>query len=515
MSATDVLVLGGGLNGLVAAARLAKRGRKVLLLERRDTCGGLAAGAEFHPGHRTVGLLHDASEFRPSLISELSLEKHGLRLGDPYDVFAPLPGGRGLVLAHDPKRAREEIAAFSARDADAYVEYRRFLDRVGGFVRRLLESEPPGGADPSLSDLAGTGWALRRLGRDAMMELLRIGPMCVADWLREWFETEAIGATLAQPALFPSFAGPWSPATNALLLRHEVLRGRSPRGGPAALAAAVESSARALGVEIRTGTHVSAVRVESGRVTGVETGAGETLDARTILATCDPRTLFLERVPRRDLPPALVRRLETYRMRGTTAKVHLALSEPPRWAARPGESFEVVRVGETFDDQERAFDPVKYGRLPDRPMLEVLVANEADPDAAPEGCATLSVMVHAVPLEVRGEGGADDARSRLRQVVLARLEEAAPGLSASVAAAEVLLPSDLAERTGIAGGHLYHGEMALEQWIARPGPECARYATPVAGLFLGGGGAWPGGGLTGLPGALAADRVLAERSAPN
>lgn len=508
MSAPDVIVIGAGVNGLVAATRLARRGRRVLLLERRDACGGLAAGEEFHPGHRTVGVLHDTSEFRPALVAELELEKHGLELtAGPPDVFAPRGDGRVLRLIHDANAARDEIAAFSSRDADAYVEYRRFLDRIGGFVRRVLESEPPGGSDPSLADLAGTGWALRRLGRESMMELLRLGPMCVADWLREWFETELLGATLAQPALYPSFAGPWSPATNALLVRHESLVGRAARGGPAALAAALEAAARANGVEIRTGADVRTIRVEGGRITGVELERGEAVDAGIVLATCDPKTTLLRLVPRRHVPPTLARRMETYRARGTVAKVHLAVDGELRLAGRPDDAFEFARFGESFDDQERAFDPVKYGRLPGEPMMEVQVASVSDPSAAPAGATTLSVMVHAVPMGTAG--GMDEARAGIRDAVLRGLDRHVPGLSARVRGTEVLLPRDLEERHGVRGGQLYHGEMGLDQLLSRPAPECARYATPLRGLFLGGGGSWPGGGLTGLPGARSADRILA------
>lgn len=513
MSRVDVVVIGAGVNGLVAATLLAKRGKSVVLVERRDVAGGLAAGEEFHPGYRTVGVLHDASAFRPGLVRELDLERHGLkREASAPDVFAPETDGPGLRIAHDPAAAHAEIAAHSPRDADRYAEYRAFLARLGPFARGVLEASPPDPERTSKLTLARTGWALRRLGRRDMMELLRIGPMRVADWLNEWFETELLACALAVPSLLHGFVGPWSPGTNALLLRHEFLVGHPIRGGPAALVRALEASARAAGVEIRLGAEVSGMLLEKGAAAGVTMAAGEELASSAVLATCDPKTALLGLVPPAQRSPRLTRHIEGYRCAGSTAKVNLALSQPFRLASRPNEPMPgVVRIGATFDDQERAFDPVKYGELPSAPILEIIVPSETDPACAPAGHAVLSILVHAVPSEPSG-GWTDERRTELGNIVVRTLARYAPDLEASIVARDVATPADLARRYGVWGGHLMHGEHGLDQLLARPTPECAAGGTPWPGIRLGGSGSWPGGGVLGVPGALAAGSLVGSQS---
>jgi phytoene dehydrogenase-like protein len=333
--------------------------------------------------------------------------------------------------------------------------------------------------------------------------------MCVADWLNEWFETERLGCVLAGPALFHGFVGPWSPGTTALLARHEVTTGRAVRGGPAALVAALVRAADAVGVRTRPGTPVAAVRFEGGRVRGVALEGGEDVDAGAVVATCDPVSAILRLVPREERTPRLTRRMATYRCAGSTAVVNLALGAAPRFAGRPDLTASVVRTGATFDEQERAFDPAKYGHVGDAPLLEIHLASHVDASCAPAGGATVTVFAHAVPASPPG-GWTAELRERLGDAVQAALERCAPGTGASVKAREILAPPDLEERYGVSGGHLLHGEHGLDQLLARPVPECAS-GTPWPGFVLGGAGSWPGGGLTGAPGALAAARVREVR----
>jgi phytoene dehydrogenase-like protein len=508
-----VVVVGAGTNGLVAAARLAKRGRRVTVLERRSVAGGLAAGEEFARGYSHAGILHDTAGFRADLVRGLELERHGLELRPgPEPVFAPQRrGGPGLLLAHDPAEAESEIAAHSTEDAVAYRKYRAFLERLRPVGERLFASPPPdpGAADlGSLARIAGSGWALRRLGTDTLLEVLRLGPMAVADWLREWFRTELLGAVLAGPAVYHGFHGPWSPATNALLVRHELMATRAVRGGPAALAVALEKAVAAAGAEVRLGTAVDRIRVRGGRVVGVALAGGEEIDADAVIATCDPKTTFglLESGA---ASPGLHRRIDSYRQKGMTAKVHLAVNGPLRFACRPELEVERARTGETFDGIERAFDFAKYRRLSPRPVLDILVPTVADPSRAPEGRHVVSVLAHWAPRDLEA-GWTDASRDALGTAILNALGEVAPELPGAVEEIEVLTPADLEERFGLAGGHLLHGDHGLDQLLARPAPECAAHATPVPGLFVGGSGSWPGGGITGAPGALAADRVLAS-----
>jgi phytoene dehydrogenase-like protein len=507
----EVVVIGAGHNGLVAATLLARAGRRVVALERRDAVGGLAAGEEIHPGYRTAGLLHDTARLRPAVVEALDLERHGLVLGDaPPAVLVPTAAGRGLMLAHDPSAAAAEIATLSIADAERYRAYRGFLGRIGPFLRRLFDAAPPaldGGVRDALA-LAARGWGLRRLGRRDMTELLRIGPMPAADWLAEWFESDTLRAALAAPALAGSFTGPRSPGTTAALVRWETLAARPVAGGPQKLVDALEAAARSAGVEIRTGAAVTSIRVDGGAVQGVTLAGGETIDAPIVAASCDPRRTLLDLVGGRRLEPALEHRAEAYRARGTTARVCLALDRPLRFACRPDAEVEHARIGDRLDDLERAFDAVKYGRFSETPALDVWVPSVGDASRAPAGHAVVSMLVHFAPHDLRG-GWDDERRAALGDAAVASLARYAPDVTSSIVHRVVRTPADLAEEHGLTNGHVHHGEHALDQMIVRPFPGCARYRTPIDGLVLCGSGSHPGGGITGGPGLLAAREVLA------
>ncbi len=510
--AYDVAVIGAGHNGLAAAALLARRGRRVVVLERRQAVGGLAAGEEFHPGYRSAGVLHETAAVRPWAARLLGLAEHGLELRpEPPPVFVPERGGPGLLVWRDPEKAAAELGARSPRDAGRYREYRAFLERVGPVFRRWIDAPPADLARPGAGDLlrlAGTALRLRLLGREDMMEVLRIAPMCVADWLGEWFESEALKAALAGPAVGFDPAGPWSPGTNAALLLSEARAGAPVRGGSPALVAALERAARAAGAELRTGAEVERLEVANGRVGDLALVGGERLEARCVAASCDPKRLFLGLLP----PGRLGRRLEKdvvdYRARGTTAKIHLALAGSPEWAGRPGFEPERIRTGESVDELERAFDAVKYRRSSERPVLDIHVPSLESPGLAPPGHHVLSILVHCAPYALEG-GWSAEAKERLYEAAIGVLSDYAPGIRDLVVGREVLSPADLEERFGVSGGHLLHGEHALDQLFVRPVPGCARYATPIPGLYLCGGGSHPGGGLTCAPGALAARAILA------
>jgi phytoene dehydrogenase-like protein len=509
----DVVVIGSGPNGLVAAALLAKAGRRVVVVERRDVAGGIAAREEFHPGYRTAGLVHDASQLAPEVVEELALAAHGLELADgPPDLLLLEEEGPGFRLAHDPEAARAEIAARSPRDAESYARFREFLGKLAPLARRFLAGEPP---DPFATDLPGRlraardGLALRRLGRRTMLEVLRIPSMAAADWLSEWFESEALCAALAGPALLGSFAGPRSPASASLVLRRELLAGRVAAKGPGAIADALTAAARAHGAELRTASPAEAITVASGRARGVRLAGGETIEARAVVAACDPRTTFLALLPDASLPPRFAARLRAWRAEGTVAKVHLALRGPFAPSGRPG-TVARLRTGATLGALERAFEPMKYGRAAEAPALDVLVPTAFDESLAPPGHAVVSVLAHGVPYRLAG-GWSGEARERLAEVVVERLERAAPGTQGAIVGLEVLAPVDLETRWGLPSGHPDHGDQGLDQLLARPAPECAGHRTPIGGLFLGGMGSWPGGGVTGLPGRAAARAVLRTR----
>ncbi len=507
----DVVVIGAGHNGLTAAAFLAGKGRKVLVVEQRETVGGLAAGHEIHPGYRSTGVLQDTTGVRRWVVEGLGLEQHGLTFrASPPPVFVPELSGRGLELWRDPGAAAEELSHHSARDAERYREYRTFLARIAPVLRRLLDRPPPEIFEPGFGDLLALGrsaLSLRLLGKRDMMEVMRIAPMCVADYLGEWFESDLLKAALAGPAIATTWTGPWSPGTNLNLLLDEAGSAGPVKGGPQALITALESAAGALGVEIRTGTRVEGIELRGERVTGVRLEGGELIEANRVAASCDPKQVFLRLLPAGSSPRKSEQNIVNYRARGTTAKVDLALSSYPRLACRPDLTPAVIRTGENLDQLERAIDPVKYRQLSEQPVLDVEVPTIESPELAPAGHHVFSILVSSAPYNLEG-GWNDERKAELYRRVVSSLGRYAPDLEDAIVGSEVQSPADLETRYGITGGHLYHGEHSTDQLVVRPTPECARYRTPFAGLFLCGSGSHPGGGITCAPGALAARAML-------
>jgi len=519
----DAVVIGGGHNGLTAAALLAKAGRKVVLLERRPVLGGSSAREEFHAGYHTVGVHHDTACVRPEVVDNLNLKTHGLRFqARPPSVFAPQPpgGGPGLLLHDRPEDSAAEIGAHSSKDAARFARYRAFFARIKRFTGRVFAEPPPSPAPGASSTLRllGDALALRRLGRKDMAEVLRIGAMCVADWLNEWFECDLLKGLLAAPALHGEFAGPWSPGTNGNLVRREAAIAAVVSGGPAALIDALARAARANGVEIRTNAEAAAVRVSAGAVNGVTLTDGDTIDSPLVAASCDPKRTFLRLLAGGDIGMTLAHRIEKMRMRGTTAKVNLALSAPLRFDCRPDLQFEHARTAQTLNEIERAFDSAKYGAFSAAPALDICDVTAADSSSAPQGHRTVSIIAHYAPYELCG-GWTDESRARLGEAILAALERFAPDFRQLIVHHEVLTPADIESRYGLTGGQINHGEHGLDQLIVRPCPECAHYATPINGLYLCGSGSHPGGGLTCAPGALGANAILkparpARRTSP-
>jgi phytoene dehydrogenase-like protein len=510
VSGYDVIVIGAGHNGLTTAALLAKSGRKVLVIERRDVVGGLAASEEFHPGYRNAGLLHDTTGVRRHVVEELQLEKHGLRMRDHRpDVLALGSNGESLLVRGQTEPAASEIGRVSKKDEASYHEYRAFIDRIRPVLRQFLDRPPLDLVNVEtigLRDALGRALRLRRLGRRDMMELLRLPPMCVADWLDEWFETDLLKSALALPAVAGTFMGPRSPGSNMNLLLWEGAAGPGVVGGGPALVAALERAARAAGAEIRTGCAVESILADPGKIRGVVIEKGEEIHAPAIAASCDPKHTFLELLPAGAIPYRLAHRIRGFRTRGTTAQVILALNAQPAFAARPDERIEFARTGADLLEIERAFDAVKYRTIAERPILDIHVPTVAAPDLAPQGHAVVSILVHFVPQELEPSWN-EAERERLGDRVVAILDKHAPGVTSKIVAGEVLVPADLEDRYGTTGGHIHHGEHALDQLLIRPVPDCVRYATLLHGLYLCGSGSHPGGGLSCAPGSLAAAAI--------
>lgn len=505
---TDAIVIGAGQNGLAAAARLATAGKKVLVLERMDKIGGLCAPIEFHPGYKVPGILHDEGLIQPSTLQKLALERHGLELRDVPPIFLAEPAGKGILLHRDANAAEPELAARSRHDADAYKRYRAFFAKLRPLIADLMTSPPPPLSPKGAGDyweIAKKGLKLWRLGRHDTLELMRVAPMCVADFLNEQFETPLLVEGLAAPAVLATWAGPWSAGTNTNLILHEAAPGRQIKGGPAALIAALEKAARSAGAEIRMGAEVKRIRVEQGRAVGVTLASGETLDASLILATSDPKKVFLELIAPGTLPIHIEDEFRRIRMRGTAAKVHLALSAPLDLAARPGQYYEHIRIGGGhIDDLERAFDAIKYKEMSPKPHLEIRVPTVADPSLAPAGHHVVSILVSYAPHQING-GWTEKRKADLLEAVLKALEQHAPDVRKRIVGQEVLTPADIETRYALTGGQLHHGEPALDQMLVmRPTPSATAYATSVAGLVLGGSGSHGGSGVSPTAALLAA-----------
>jgi len=499
-----VIVIGGGQDGLAAAALLAKQGRHVVLVEARDVFGGRAAREEFHPGFFSPGLLHDTAGLRPALIDELRLVDHGLQLlqKEP-DVLAPADNGDAVL-----RRGHDTIsgASLSPGDSRGFDAWRSGVQQLTPFVSRMLDGPAPQTQPSGLGDLwelARTGLAMRKLGPATMTELLRIAPMCAHDWLDEHMQNDRLKALLAAPALGGTWLGTWSVGSAALLLMREATLGRSARGGPAAVTSALVTAAKAAGATLRSGTQVKRLVTSEGRASGVELTSGEILNGDAVLSTANPRRTLLELLGRAEVPGVLREHMTDWRVRGTTAALRLAVDGPVTFSGHDGPVAR-AHLADSLDFIERAFDAVKYDRISERPVLDVSVPSLLDPSLAPEGQHVVTILASFIP-HAHGKGWDDSQRHALLELLISTLQRAVPEIENHILAHELLTPVDLEQRYGLPGGQLHHGEPALDQLMhLRPDPECSRHVTPIPGLWLAGSGCHPGPGLPGSSGRLAA-----------
>ena len=524
----DAVVVGGGHNGLVTAAYLARAGLRAVVLERRETTGGAATTTELAPGARVPTLAHTVGRLRPSVVRELGLKRHGLRLVAPQvRAFAPSSDGPAVTLWDDVARTADGLRAASARDADAYAGFDRLVRSLGRFLAELAAATPPDIESPGIGDaLRGLslGRTFRGLGRADGRTILRVLPMAVADFVAESFETDALRAAIAWRGVQYTNMGPWSASTAAVLLADSAgtdggAAGQTvfAEGGPGALSEAIEAAARAAGAEIRTGVEVTAIRSTDGRATGVVTAGGDEIDARIVVSGVDPKRTLTGLADPVAVGPGLRWRAGNIRTPGAMSKVNLVLRGLPAFSAAAGDDERLLRgrilLVDGIDPMERAFDAAKYGRLPERPVLEATIPSLADPSlvaAAAPGTQVMSVMAQYTPYALR-DGTWDDRRDELGDLVVRTLDERAPGLAELVVAREVVTPLDLERDYGLTGGHPLHAEPGLDQWFLwRPLLGHARYRFGLDRLYLAGSGAHPGGGVTGQPGQNAAREILSD-----
>jgi phytoene dehydrogenase-like protein len=512
----DVVIIGGGHNGLVTAFYLAKAGFKPLVLERRPQTGGAAITEEFHPGFRGSILAHSAGPLRADIVRDMQLEKNGLRLIKPeVGVTALSPDGRALVLYSDIKKATEEISKFSAKDAAKYPEFQQSLEKIGRIISEVLSTTPPDIDNPSKGDLWSmlkTGRGIRNLGKKDMYRLLRWGPMAAADLAAEYFETELLRAVVAARGIFGTFLGPWSAGSSLVLLlraaadSHPAGSAWFAEGGMGAVTQTMATAAKQAGAEIRTGVEVIEVRVKDGTATSVVLSTGEEISATAIVSNADPKRTLLKLVDSTHLSPDFVMKLQHYRMPGTVAKVNLALSGLPKFNVLDGNTVALssrIHIG-----PERAFDESKYGEFSKQPYLEVAIPSLTDPSLAPAGQHVMSVYMQYAPFKLKNSDW-ETQRKALGQTVVKTLAQYAPGLPQLILTHQIITPRDLEDTYGLTGGHIFHGELALDQFFTmRPLLDWGRYKTPIENLYLCGAGTHPGVGLTGGSGANAAKEIL-------
>jgi len=554
--ASDAVVIGGGVNGLVTATLLARSGLKVVVLERGERAGGSA-------------LLSHTASIDPSLVRSLGLEQHGLKIVRPAaDACAPTLDGRALILWHDVARASTSIRAFSANDAEQYPRFLNSFAKISAVLRRVAASTPPSIDDPTAGDvleLLKAGRAFRALGKADAYRLLRWMPMAVADLASEWFESEPLRATIAAGGVLGSFLGPRSAGSAAVLMMlgagegQPVASGWFAGGKPGALADALGAAARQAGVEIRTGADVARIEVADGAVTGVTLASGDAFAARAVVSSADPKRTLLGLLDPIHLAPEIVRRIQNIRTHGTLAHMTFVVSSLPRFAGvealhgaeRAHALSGRIRLARDVDGIERAFDAAKYGGFADEPWIELTIQSIADSASTPQGQHVISAYVQYAPYHLKGRAEAlphksghltgrpealphksghltgrpealphnsgaglqpcewDAQRDRLAATATRTIEQYAPGFEASIVSRTVMTPLDLERTYGMTGGHIFHGELSLDQWfVTRPLLGWARYRTPIDRLYLCGAGTHPGTGLDGRSGANAAREIL-------
>jgi phytoene dehydrogenase-like protein len=518
----DAVIVGGGHNGLTAAAYLARGGLRTLVLERRHLVGGAAVTEEVFPGFRFSVASYVVSLLRPEIIRELDLPRHGLEVL-PFDgSFTPMHD-QYLWMTNDPGHTYHQIRRFSVNDAEAYHEFGQLITEIVRFIKPVLDVIPP---DPNSLDLrhwlplAPLAMAFRRLPPDLQVAFVQLMTMSAADFLEQWFEHDALIATMASWGIIGTFLGVRSPGTAYVMLHHYMgeVDGSFgawgiPRGGTGAVSEAIASAARSFGAEIRTETPVARIDVRGGAATGVTLESGEEIHAKVVLSNADVRRTYLRLIEPGTLPAEFEQEVMRYKFRGSSGKVNLAVDGLPNFTALPGPGEHLrgaIGFASSVDELEEAFDDAKYGRYSRKPFIDMMIPTLVDPSMAPPDKHVISCFVQWAPYELADGQVWDDAmRDAFGEAVIDVIAEHAPNIRDILLHKQVLTPLDIEETFGLTEGNIFQGELTLEQlFFNRPVAGWARYRAPIRNLWLCGSATHPGGGIMGAPGKIAAMEVL-------
>ena len=524
----DVVIVGGGHNGLVTAAYLARAGLRVIVLERRSLIGGACVTEEVFPGFKVSTAAYLCSLLHPRIIRDLDLPRHGYSVFPKDPAFwTPFPDGRSLTIWQDQRQTCQEIARFSRNDAAAYPPYEEHIERLAQAIEQLFLMTPPNVARTRLPDLlrwGKLGWVMSRINERTRLELIKIFTQSAADFLDPWFESDALKVTLATDGVIGTSGGPRSPGTAYVLLHHVMGKVNGHRGlwgfvrgGMGALAHALSSAARSAGAIIRTDAEVQRILIRENRATAAVLTTGEEIPGRILVSNADPKRTFLTLVEQQHLDPDFLEDVRRIRMNGSSMKINFALDGLPSFRAAPGSHLQphhktTIHICPSLEDLERAWDDAKYGRPSRQPLLEITFPTTYDETLAPEGKHIMGVFLQYTPYHL-AEGSWHQLKEKYADRVMDLIEDYAPGFKDRILHRHVLSPLDLEEVFGLTGGNIFHGDMTLDQLFSlRPVGGWAQYRTPIRNLYLCGAGTHPGGGVMGVPGFNAAREILRDWS---